>query len=126
MSARQVAFASAQIEDVLAHLRSMGSGARERLVFCAAMGILIACVAVWALFFRKSRRKRHRHHHGHHSSQAAANDAVAEKSEGDPAEPPKRLKWRRPRRDHRPRNPTLAETGGLPPVREGDPPEILP
>jgi hypothetical protein len=36
---------------------------------------------------------------------------------------PHRRKWRRRRRDHRPRNPTLAETGGLPPIRQPRPPE---
>ncbi|MBM3821298.1 MAG: hypothetical protein FJ404_00145 [Verrucomicrobia bacterium] len=31
----------------------------------------------------------------------------------------RRRKRRRQRRDHRPRNPTLAETGGLPPLKDG-------
>jgi hypothetical protein len=41
---------------------------------------------------------------------------------GDPAfAMPHRRKLRRRRRDHRPRNPTLAETGGLPPIRPDGP-----
>lgn len=44
---------------------------------------------------------RRRHRHGHH--------------------PPHR--HRRRRQEHRPRNPTLAETGGLPPLRPEDPPK---
>jgi hypothetical protein len=70
-------------------------------------------VFVWAAFFRKPKRHRHRHPHRH--------PAPA------PMTPPRerhRSGWRffrkhhhRRRRKERPRNPTLAEVGGLPPVR---------
>ena len=41
-------------------------------------------------------------------------DGEEEKSAG--------TRHRRRRREHRPRNPTLAETGGLPPIRADKPP----
>ena len=46
-----------------------------------------------------------------------------DKNPGDAtAEIKKRKKWRKPRRAHRPLNPTLAQTGGLPPIRDENTP----
>ena len=89
------------------------------------VGVLLVTsllVFIWAAFFR-SQRRRHRHHHYHYP---------------EPSEPPApgtapknqhdtkflaRLKRRRiRRREHRSRNPTLAEAGGLPPIRPDEPP----
>ena len=126
MSATRLVIAYVEADDVLAHWRNLSAGSREKLIVVGALAVVSLWVAVWALFVRKSRRRLHRHHHGHHASEPSLKDAAAAPS-GDAASPErKRLKWRRPRRDHRPRNPTLAETGGLPPAREGEPPEILP
>ena len=47
-------------------------------------------------------------------------------SEDGAAPPEKRRRRRRSHHRHRPRNPTLAETGGLPPIRPEDPPEAKP
>jgi hypothetical protein len=126
MSAMQFVLASVEFDAVFAKWRNLSSGTREKLIVVGALGVVTLWVAVWALFVRKSPRRPHRHHHGHHASEPASHDAAPAPA-GDAASPErKRLKWRRPRRDHRPRNPTLAETGGLPPVREGDPPDIQP
>jgi hypothetical protein len=126
MNAMRIVFAAVAVEDVLDHWGTLSAGAREQLILLGVVAIVTMWLVVWALFFRKSHRRRHRHHHGHHSSQGAVNEAAAANSDGDLSQPRERRKWRRRRREHHPRNPTLAETGGLPPAREGDPPEILP
>ena len=71
-------------------------------------------------------RRRHSHHHSHQHSSAPAEAAEAPDEARRRSPPQKRRKRRRSRRRHRPRNPTLAETGGLPPVRPEGPPEPQP
>ncbi len=81
-----------------------------------ALSVLFAgAFFIWAAVFRKRRRPPgYRHHH----------------SGAKPRSSPEKKKWnrwfpgrRRRRRRQRTRNPTLAEVGGLPPVRTGEPPE---
>jgi hypothetical protein len=90
------------------HLATFGS------VFLVSVGVFI-----WAAFFRKPRR--HRHHHPHHPP---ANPAPETRSESRKAGWFFFRKRHRHRHRHRelPRNPTLAEAGGLPPVRTQSPP----
>ena len=77
-----------------------------------ALGIGIALVVmIWAKFFRKAGEAETKHHW--------LQDAAEEDSDRGHS---RRKKRKRLRREHRPRNPTLAETGGLPPSRPGDPP----
>ncbi len=71
---------------------------------------------------RRHRHHRHHHHHGQHPHEAGTEAAVApggtEPEEEFEEEPRMDGKPRRRiRRRHRPRNPTLAQTGGLPPKR---------
>jgi hypothetical protein len=126
MRTTQSILANAEVDSVLAQWRSLSAATREVLIILGAAAVVTVWVMVWALFFRKSHRRQHRHHHGHHYSQGPAVDAGGGDNNDDASQPPKRRKWRRPRREHRPRNPTLAETGGLPPARTGEPPEIQP
>jgi hypothetical protein len=119
MSTMSVMLANMEWDDVLNQWQGLSAGARERLIIFGALGIVAVAVAAWAAFVRKPRRRHHRHHHGHHHSPEPAPETVAEDSGEEPGVP-RRRRWRRPRRDHRPRNPTLSETGGLPPVRAGD------
>ncbi len=94
------------------------AGTREKLSLVAAFGLLTLLLLVWALFIRKTPGRRSRH--DYRSAPASARSRSGE-SRGATAQP---RKWRRRRRrDHRPRNPTLAETGGLPPIRTQGPPE---
>ena len=85
----------------------------EGLIVFGAIAVVIAILFIWAVYFR--RRGRRRKHHHHSESQRA----VLPPREDHPA-PVKhgRGRSRRSRREHRPRNPTLAETRGLPPVRD--------
>jgi len=81
----------------------------ELLVLIGAVLLVALAVMIWAVAFRK-KRKRTRLYHRHHRS--SAESAASANSE-------KRSPGSRRRREgrERPRNPTLAETGGLPPVR---------
>jgi len=74
--------------------------------------VLFLILVVWAKYFRKKPRR-------HHSHSGPVNSQAFQEAEDDHAEGHRRRHKRR-RRDHRPRNPTLAETGGLPPPRPED------
>ena len=67
---------------------------------------------MWAVFIRKPARRRERGRLLDKAPEprARAEDAPAAKSG----------RRRRRREKHRPRNPTLSETGGLPPLGAGD------
>ena len=81
----------------------------ELLVLIGAVLLVAVAVLIWAVAFRK-KRKRMRLYHRHHRN--SVESAASENSR-------KRAQGSRRRREgrERPRNPTLAETGGLPPVR---------
>jgi hypothetical protein len=80
-------------------------------VMIAVLGVVLL-IAGWAVFLRKPARRRER---------GRLVDAA-------PREPESGSKGgrRRRRRMHRGRNPTLAETGGLPALRDGSGPEHRP
>jgi hypothetical protein len=92
-------------------------GVREAIalvgVLVAVTILLFVCVAL----FRKRRRKLGWRHYPPVKSGPGMNEARRGKFH---------FPWQRHhhRRQHRPRNPTLAETGGLPPIRkeESSPP----
>jgi hypothetical protein len=86
--------------------------------------LVVGLIFVWAVFFR-TKGHQHRRHHRHHKAPAAPAPAPAGQV---PFRPPHHHRRRR-RRHHTEfrRNPTLAETGGLPPRRdEGVPPPHIP
>ncbi|MGN6555901.1 MAG: hypothetical protein ACTHLW_19510 [Verrucomicrobiota bacterium] len=86
-------------------------------LFIEALVLVVAAVFVWAAFIRKA-GERHPHHDRPHHWRASKS------AEGKSTKPSVDSKGRqRRRRKGRPLNPTLAETGGLPPVRR---PEIEP
>ncbi len=88
------------------------SSVTQLTIIFAALSVVIGLSFLFVFVFRKRLfRKRRRHHHYHSSAPDAAEEAQS-----------KRKRWRRPRREHRPLNPTLAQTGGLPPVRDPDQP----
>lgn len=100
-------------ENVL-QLGRMSPQARERLVVLGAIALVIFLALCWAAFVRK----RPRHKRGHikrdrHSFRKSLTDSWVEI---------KRLVAQRERErkriHHRPRNPTRAEVGGLPAVRD--------
>jgi ABC-type transport system involved in cytochrome bd biosynthesis fused ATPase/permease subunit len=84
--------------------------------------LVTLAILVWALVFRKGGRRYQHHHHHHH----AGSREESEKSAGGIKELVQRHQHHR-RREHRLVNPTLAETGGLPPIRgEETPPPSQP
>lgn len=96
---------------------------RDVLLVLGVILLLTALLVLWAVRYAK-RRKHHRHATApailQHTKKAGA-----ETDDADPGdtqhESRSRHRRRRHRRSHRSRNPTLAETGGLPPVRPGSP-----
>lgn len=102
------------------------------LVILAALGVALGVAAglvVWAKYLRKSSgttptrvRKDASHRRSASDGHSGRADEEAEPEEESDGVIRRRRKRRRPRRDHRPRNPTLAETGGLPPPKEPNPP----
>lgn len=95
------------------------------LIACAGLGLVILLVAT--LWFKG--RKNHRHHHRRDRETAPRNtvESTASEEPGEDGEADAHSHGRRRRRRaHRSRNPTLAETGGLPPPRpEGQVPHGL-
>ena len=106
--------------------RIMTPATRERLAILSAIGLVALLLLLWAALVRKKRRRRHSHHHSQHHSSRPAEVPEAPIVQEAPPPPVKRRRRRRSGRHHRPRNPTLAETGGLPPVRPEGPPELEP
>ncbi len=93
---------------LLANLGFWGGEGRwigEVVAIVAAVSLLTLLLLVWASYFRR-RRRRHSHHHAHDHGEQRQHSG------------------HRRRRRHRhggketKRNPTLAETGGLPPARD--------
>ncbi|MDQ6633073.1 MAG: hypothetical protein M3Y82_15180 [Verrucomicrobiota bacterium] len=84
------------------------------LLIVLGVGLLLLIILLfWAAFLRK-RKRRHAKSHFDSSSVAKKIERSEKNSEKQ------RIKLRR--RDHRPRNPTLSETGGLPPLKSDLPP----
>lgn len=120
----------AQIEPFAPSVSTAGRGWGQQLsdvglVVAAGFGvglILLVCVR----FFRRPRRSTHSHatsSAGRRERKERVAAAAAEEEdsgEGGGGGGRRRRRRRSPRREHRPRNPTLAETGGLPPARAGD------
>lgn len=87
----------------------------EVLTVLGAVGAIVVGFLIWALFIRK--RPDGVEGWGPSRSKYRAPTEAAQSSGGEEH----RRRHRRRRREHRPMNPTLAETGGLPPVRSSDP-----
>lgn len=125
MNTIPVFLAQADSQDPLAWWRLSNPAFRERLIIFGAIGLVTLLVLVWAAFVRSRRRRRHSHHHHHHHAQKPTEVPGASQNEDVPA-PSEKRRRRHSRHRHRPRNPTLAETGGLPPIRQENPPEAEP
>lgn len=98
------------------------NGLVQYLIILAVLLVMTLGAFVWAAFFRRHHR---RHHHSHHR-RSESPGAPAARDGDDPSSPrpSHHHHRRRRRRTERHLNPTLAQTGGLPPVRSGesDPP----
>ena len=87
------------------------------IVVGAAVGVAIL-LFVWAVYFRKPRKHTPGRNVAESRSSGKAELVKTEVVEGSSGR--RKSRYRRRRREHRSRNPTLAETGGLPPERPED------
>ena len=95
-------------------LGRLGPQARERFLVLGAIAVIILLVGCWAAFFRQRPRPKRGHiKRERHSFRRDLREGYADL---------KRLlvmrERQRKRIHHRPRNPTRAEVGGLPEVRD--------
>jgi len=90
----------------------LSAGTREKLILLAVL-LLVASLALILVFALRKRRpaRRSRHHPAHEPAQPVSLESESRAGLA-------RRRQKRRRRDHHPRNPTLAETGGLPPLRQ--------
>ena len=118
--------ADVDANDLLAGQKQFGeTRLYEMLVTSGALFLAVVIAAIWAIMYSRKKR-RHKHHHHHKPAGVAVEPGTATAAAAE-RESRRRKKWRRPRRPHRPLNPTLAQTGGLPPMRdENTPPRQMP
>ena len=76
-----------------------------------AVGVILALLVLWAVFIRKPARRRDR-------SRVIKVQSAPAPEESEETSSHRRRRRRRGR--NRQRNPTLADTGGLPPMGSGD------
>jgi ABC-type nickel/cobalt efflux system permease component RcnA len=118
-----IGFAQVSPEDLPASKGWRAEGELDVFAVIGAVALIILLALIWAVAIRKPRRRHHRHHHHHQSSHQWGMNPDADLD--DPAgqdDKPAETRRRRRRHDHHSRNPTLAETGGLPPIRGEKPP----
>jgi FtsZ-interacting cell division protein ZipA len=89
------------------------------LIVLGAMMLVALIVFFCVLLFRKEGKRRHKHRHRNHRKSYREQ---FQKTASDIRELIRQHKRRRHRRRHHPTNPTLAQTGGLPPIHEADKP----
>jgi hypothetical protein len=87
----------------------LGMRATDLLLVIAVTCLVATALVIWALFIRKPKEDAGR------EAARKARPIVEEREDGTIR---KRKRLKRLRRAHRTRNPTLAEAGGLPPMRE--------
>jgi ABC-type nickel/cobalt efflux system permease component RcnA len=106
---------------------STGSGMtpamREWLIVMGALLGVSVVAAIWFVLTQTGKRKRRRKHHHHSHHEEDEPQAPVEKKEKHSHH---RRRRHRSAHEELPRNPTLAETGGLPPIRDEDAPGSSP
>ncbi len=118
MSSSSIILASLSLSQALDRWHNLDPRKREMLIGFGAVAVMTLFLVGLLLMQTREGRHHHHHHHSHDHDEAAASAAQNGDESGQT-----RRKWRRRRRSHRPRNPTLAETGGLPPLRsQAEPP----
>lgn len=97
------------VSDAVGTWFSMNAETRYQLIMVGACVLLILALLIWAAFIRKTKKKRKRINAPHYW-------------ETEPGQRSKRRPGRSRKRLTEPsRNHTLAETGGLPPIRPRPP-----
>lgn len=118
-------FFSAVVEPydtALPRIKATGPAIRDWGILLGAILAVAAIVILWIVFSSRSRRHAARREDRRQRRRAFLRKTAEAELRSE--KPPGR---RRRRRHHRPRNPTLAETGGLPPIRgEDQEPQVPP
>jgi hypothetical protein len=107
--------------------RALADFIRESWRIILPVSFLVTFLVLWVVITRKSRR----HHHRHGSQRPPEEPATLVRYRAEQFEDQGLLGFLKPKRRRRKRrfhhrNPTLAETGGLPPMRDGSPPTPCP
>src|SRR6185369_4336793 len=97
---------------------------RQILIVLASLAALSFGLLLWVAFVRKQKRRSSGHSHRSHRTTAASEAPAAGEKESEPRR--RRHRHRRRRSSRFPQNPTLAQTGGLPPIRSDEPPSQPP
>jgi type VI protein secretion system component VasK len=96
------------VDDALPVMPRVSRDAINAWIVVGAILFVVVVVFGWAAFIRKRRKRKHRHHRSMAKAAAAGVNEIRRQVHE---------RQRRRRTRQRQRNPTLAETGGLPPVR---------
>jgi hypothetical protein len=120
-------FAEFEFEDIAFSWRKVSPATREGLVVFGALILITILLLIWAAFLRRrggprppSRRRKHGSKETASQPIARANAGTGNTGQVSSAPQSGPVKPRR-RRRALPTNPTLAQTGGLPPIRSEDP-----
>jgi hypothetical protein len=108
--------------DTLPVSSPFSSGLIDLFVVLGAILLVVLIAFFWALLIRKSGKRRRKYHHGHHPESYREQ---IQKGAGEIKELIRQHRRGR-HREHRPLNPTLAQTGGLPPLRKSEKPPLPP
>jgi len=101
------------LQDLQGEGRKTVAGSGQMWLFWCAIGALVLLLLGWAVFIRKRRRQAQGLWQGHHQR----NKRVSGEGSNGGIGSGERRRRRRKRRARRSSNPTLAESGGLPPIR---------
>ncbi len=125
--------AQLEVREVVVGWRKASATQQEFLTILGAVAGLTFLILVWAIFLRRRPRRDRSSFSRHFHPPKRALDGPERETSPVPspsgameASADRRRGRRRRARHKRRRNPTLAETGGLPPVRPESPPEYLP
>ena len=107
-------------ENVLPNGTGLSPAWIDSLIVVGAVLLVALAVLIWAIVFHKRGTKRqHRHHH--HRRHGSFREDFKKTTAGI-KEIIQQRQHHQHRHKHHPVNPTLAQTGGLPPIREDSKP----
>ena len=109
------------IDTLLSTPSKMPAGLLDFLIVLGVILLVVLIVFFWALAIRKRKNRIRKHHHHHRKG-------IREQIQKNAGEIKELIRQRRhgQHHEHRPLNPTLAQTGGLPPRREPEKPSPPP
>ena len=110
------ALPGAAVKELTGGWSGVSSGVKAALIVLGVLIVVSAIFFIWASVFRKTRKRHHSYDRFRKSKSAEAKKDRHEHQHHRPGVFRRKKRHRRHHRE-RPRNPTLSETGGLPPVR---------